>query len=167
MTAVTLSFRQRVRALLHLNDPPWKIALALAVGVFIGCTPLWFFQTLLAIGVAAAFRLNKAAAVTGVWFNLPWIAPFVYGAALKIGTLVLPGQDAAAAEAVALLLAGPSGFAWRDVLAMLGRASGALLVGTTIVGALAAVVTYGIAVHVIASRRGPAAGEGKDHRRAA
>ncbi|MGH7311879.1 MAG: DUF2062 domain-containing protein, partial [Candidatus Rokuibacteriota bacterium] len=66
----------RLRALLHLDDPPGKIALALAVGVFISCTPLLGLQTILAILVATVFPLNRAVTVTGVWLNLPWFAPF-------------------------------------------------------------------------------------------
>lgn len=155
MTGSPLRLRDRVRDLLALDDPPWRIALALAVGVFIGCTPFWFFQTLLALAVAAIFRLNKAATITGAWFNLPWIAPFVYGAALKIGTLIVPGQDVAAAAAVTRLLAGPSDFDWGEVIAMLRRTSGALLVGTTVVGAGLALVTYAVAVRMIAKRRWP------------
>ena len=148
-----MSLRARLRVLLHLDDPPWRIALALAVGVFIGCTPFWFFQTLLALGAAQVFRLNRAATVTGVWLNLPWFAPFVYGAALRVGTWLVPGQEAAAAEAVTKFLAGPEAISWDQVLVMLHRASGALMVGTTVVGAVAAVITYVVAVRVIRAQR--------------
>src|SRR5688572_29744790 len=80
----------RARGVLQLDDPPWRIALALAVGVFISCTPTFGFQTLLAILVATATRLNRAATVTGVWLNLPWVTPFVYAGALKLGQVLLP-----------------------------------------------------------------------------
>ena len=143
------TLRGRLRALLQLSDPPWRIALALAVGVFIGCTPFWFIQTLLALIVAAVFRLSKAATVTGAWFNLPWFAPIVYGAALKVGTLVVPGQEAAAAEALTLLLAQPDAFHWREALLLLRGTSFTLLVGTTIVGLGAAAVTYVVALRIL------------------
>ena len=57
----------RVRGLLHLDDPPWRIALALALGVFISCTPLYGVQTVLALLLATLFRLNKAATVLRTW----------------------------------------------------------------------------------------------------
>ena len=152
MTLGTARLRRRFHALLHLDDPPWRIALALAVGVFIGCTPFWFFQTLLALAVAATFGLNKAATVTGAWLNLPWFAPFVYGAALKIGTLIVPGHDASAAVAVGRLLDGHEPLDWREALEMLRGTSIALLVGTTVVGLAAALVTYVVAVRLIAKR---------------
>jgi uncharacterized protein (DUF2062 family) len=148
--------RERLHALLHLDDAPWRIALALAVGVFIGCTPFWFFQTGLALLIAWMFRLNKAATVTGAWLNLPWFAPFVYGAALKVGEVVLPGR-LVPPHMVARLLGRHDAFDWRTALAMLRETSLALLVGTTVVGGVAAVVTYVVAIRLI-SRRGPAGG---------
>src|SRR5919197_268106 len=112
---------ERLRGVLRLDDAPWRIALSLAVGVFISCTPTFGFQTLLALLIATVARLNRAATVTGVWINLPWVTPFVYAGAIKLGSVILPE------------LPGLSEF-W-SVLLM-------LLIGTTIIGAGAAVVTY-------------------------
>src|SRR5437016_1375765 len=50
----------QVRALLLTDDPPWRIALAVAAGVFISCTPTFGFQTLIAFVVAYVARLNRA-----------------------------------------------------------------------------------------------------------
>ena len=100
----------RARGVLQLDDPPWRIALALAVGVFISCTPTFGFQTLLALLIATVTRLNRAATVTGAWINLPWVAPFVYAGALQVGAALLPDRT------------GFGGF-WQM-----------LLLGTTIVG---------------------------------
>src|SRR2546427_3036972 len=80
----------RLRAVLHLDDAPSRIALALAVGVFISCTPFYGLQTLLSLGIATLFRLNKVATITGTWLNLPWFAPLVYGRALHIRELIVP-----------------------------------------------------------------------------
>jgi uncharacterized protein (DUF2062 family) len=124
----------RLRGLVQGDDPPWRIALALAVGVFISFTPLLGLQTLLALLVATLTRLNRAAAVAGVWINLPWFAPFVYGAGLTLGAAILPD---------------PSG---------LGQLSLALVVGTSILGLAAAVVTWVIAFGVIRARRARHAG---------
>jgi uncharacterized protein (DUF2062 family) len=123
----------RFRGLLQLDDPPWRIALALAVGVFISCTPTFGFQTILALLVAALFRLSKAATVTGVWVNLPWVTPLVYAGALKVGAAILPQRDG------------------------LGGLGLMLLVGTTVVGVVAAAVTYVIAFGALRWRRGKAA----------
>jgi len=119
----------RLGAVLHLEDSPSRIALALAVGVFISCTPFYGLQTLLSLGIATLFRLNKAATITGTWLNLPWFAPFVYAGALKIGAALLPD------------LSGVAGLsAW-------------LLLGSTALGAGAGVLTWVIAYAAIRARR--------------
>lgn len=167
MNLVTPRLRDRLRGLLHLDDPPPRIALALAVGVFIGCTPLWFFQTILAVVVATVFRLNKAATVTGAWLNLPWIAPFVYGASLKVGILLVPGDAAASAHALDRLLSAPDALDWREALDMVASASVALCAGTTVIGLGAAVVTYAVALRAITARRRRRAGAHAEERHAA
>ena len=121
---------ERLGALVRLDDPPWRIALALAVGVFISFTPFWGVQTLLALLVAALFRLSKTATVTGAWLNLPWFAPFVYAGALGLGHWLVPGAGDLKAVTVALL------------------------VGTTVLGAAAALVTWLVAYGVLTRRRG-------------
>ena len=72
----------RLAALLPHDESPWRVALALAIGVFLSFTPFWGFQTLLALLMAWIFRLNRAVTLAGTWINLPWFAPFVYAGAL-------------------------------------------------------------------------------------
>lgn len=143
----------RLGTLLHLDDPPGKIALALAVGVFIGCTPFWGLQTLLSIAVAWAFGLNRAAAVTGTWLNVPWVAPFVYGAALKVGGLLVPDRDGLRAAWLDYLLEHWQSVSWHDALALFRELSVALLVGSAVVGAVAALGAYAVAFAVLSVRR--------------
>lgn len=142
---------------LQLDDRPARVALALAVGVFISCTPFWGVQTLLSVTVATVFRLNRLATVAGTWLNLPWFAPFVYAAALKIGTTVLPDPDGTRSAWLGSLIADPGRLSWRLVLELLPQISLALVIGTTIVGTIAAVATYVVARTVIAARRQPPA----------
>jgi uncharacterized protein (DUF2062 family) len=143
----------RVRGLLHLDDPPWRLALALALGVFISCTPLYGIQTLLALLLATLFRLNKAATVIGTWLNLPWFAPFVYGAGLKIGARVLAEVRNREADSLAVLFGHPLRVSLHDLVGVLPEVSLALVIGTTLVGVLAAGVTYVVALGMIRRRR--------------
>jgi uncharacterized protein (DUF2062 family) len=143
---------RRIRILLHLDDPPERIALALAVGVFISCTPFLGLQTLLAILVATVFRLHRAATVTGAWLNLPWFAPFVYGLALAVGRRLVP--DGGARDAwLAWVMKHPARLAWRDLVPLLEELSLTLLAGTAVVGLAAALVTYPVALAIIRARR--------------
>ena len=117
----------RYRGVLQLDDAPWRIALSLAVGVFISCTPTWGFQTLLALVIATVTRLNRLATLTGVWINV--VPPLVYAGALMLGSVILPDRY------------GISGF-WLM-----------LLVGTSIIGAVAGVVTYLVSYGALSLRR--------------
>jgi uncharacterized protein len=152
-------FRERVTAVFHLDEEPSRLAMGLAVGVFIGVTPFFFLHTLLAIGVALVFRLNMAATITGAWINLPWFAPFVYAFCLELGEAVLSGDVRLAwsfgelAEAAGAFLqtsarehAGNFVQMFWDALFVASRP---LFVGTTIVGGVAAVVTYFVALGAI------------------
>jgi uncharacterized protein len=143
----------RLRALLHLDDPPSRLALALAVGVFISCTPLYGVQTLLALLVATVARLNKAATVLGTWLNLPWFAPFLYAAALKIGARVLAEVRNREAESLAVLFGTPLRVSLSDLAVVLPDISLALVIGTTVVGLVAGVATYVVAFGIIRRRR--------------
>jgi uncharacterized protein (DUF2062 family) len=119
----------RLAALLPLDESPGRVALALAVGVFISFTPFWGFQTLLALVVAWLGRLNRAATVAGTWMNLPWFAPFIYAGAVKLGAWLLPDLSG---------LAGMS--AW-------------LFLGSTALGLGAGALTWIIAFGVMRARR--------------
>jgi uncharacterized protein (DUF2062 family) len=144
---------QRLLTLLHLDDSPQRIALALAVGVFISCTPFLGLQTLLAILFATVFRLHRAATITGVWFNLPWFAPFVYGLALTVGRWLVPDENGARDAWLAWVIEHPAHLAWHDLITLLEELSVPLLVGTTVVGLVAGLLTYLVAFGVITARR--------------
>jgi uncharacterized protein (DUF2062 family) len=54
------------RKLFVIKDTPQSIALGAAIGIFLGFTPLFGLKTLLALLLAALFRVNKIAAVVAV-----------------------------------------------------------------------------------------------------
>jgi uncharacterized protein (DUF2062 family) len=69
-----------VKVLFHVEDSPHRIALSFALGVFIAFSPLLGLHTLMALGIAVAFRLSKAAIIVGIYVNNPWtIAPMYMG----------------------------------------------------------------------------------------
>jgi uncharacterized protein len=145
--------RGRLLDALHLDDPPWRLALSLAVGVFISFTPFYGLQTLLAIGVAVVCRLNRAATVAGTWLNLPWFAPLVYAGALRFGTLLLPDPSGVRGMWLSQLLNRPGSLGWRDLPILLDHVSLPLLVGTSVLGGIAGLVTYIVSFRVITRRR--------------
>jgi len=52
--------------LIRLKDSPHAIAGGVAIGVFVGFTPLWGVKTLLSLGLAYLLRCNPIAAVIAV-----------------------------------------------------------------------------------------------------
>jgi len=58
--------KQHSAKLFVINDTPHSIALGAAIGILLGFTPLFGLKTLLALLLAALFRVNKIAAVVTV-----------------------------------------------------------------------------------------------------
>ncbi len=59
-------FKKLIARLFSLKDTPHAIAGGVAIGVFMGFTPLFGLKTLLSLGVAYAVRCNPIAAVIAV-----------------------------------------------------------------------------------------------------
>jgi uncharacterized protein len=81
--------RRWLNQLLHTHDTPQRTALAFAVGVFFGFSPMLGLHTVLGLAVAFAFNLNRVAALLGIYSNLPWILPAYYSLATLAGALIL------------------------------------------------------------------------------
>lgn len=82
-------FRRFVKEdLLHSSDSPRKKALSIALGVFIGLSPLWGFHTIIVLFLAVLFKLNKVIAFAFSNVSLAPFIPFVLYASLKTGTFI-------------------------------------------------------------------------------
>ncbi|HKY31562.1 MAG TPA: DUF2062 domain-containing protein [Candidatus Polarisedimenticolia bacterium] len=73
------------RLIAHQHTDPWKLAVAVGVGVFVGLTPFYFLHSLLAAGLAWALRLNIAVAVLGTQVANPFFAPGLIVASVWVG----------------------------------------------------------------------------------
>jgi uncharacterized protein (DUF2062 family) len=90
MIAITRALvRKWMEALLHIHDTPRRTAAAFAVGVFFGFSPFLGLHTVLALGVAFVFGLNRVAVLLGVYSNLPWIIGLWYGVTTAVGAWLL------------------------------------------------------------------------------
>lgn len=74
--------------LLQNKDSPKKKALSIALGLFIGLTPLWGLHTLLVISLALLFKLNKVIAFAFSNISIPPLIPLVVYLSLKVGAWV-------------------------------------------------------------------------------
>lgn len=78
--------------LLASNDSPLKKSQAIALGIFIGLTPLWGLHGILALALAHFFKLNKAISFAFSNISIPPFTPFIILLSLEIGALIL-GDD--------------------------------------------------------------------------
>lgn len=81
--------RRYASKVLASNDDPHFIAMGVAAGVFVGCTPTIPFHTILAVALAFALQGSKAAAALGVWVCNPFTLPFLYVGSYTIGDWLL------------------------------------------------------------------------------
>ena len=75
--------------ILGSNESPLKSAQAMALGVFIGLTPLWGFHTILVLSLAVLFKLNKVISFAFTNVSFPPFIPFTVYAGIMIGNYVL------------------------------------------------------------------------------
>jgi len=78
--------------LLAGDDSPLKKSKAIALGTFMGLTPLWGFHAILTLTLAHFFKLNKAIAFAFSNISIPPFTPFLILFSLEIGALIL-GDD--------------------------------------------------------------------------
>jgi glycosyltransferase involved in cell wall biosynthesis len=78
--------------LLESTDSSAKKSTSIALGVFIGISPFWGFQTALVIFLAVILRLNKALAFAFSNISIPPMIPVIIFLSLKIGGLFIPGN---------------------------------------------------------------------------
>ena len=86
-------FRARkflAQKVLHTDDSPHTIALGASLAMLVAISPLIGLQTVIAVGLAALFRANKAICIPIVWIvTNPFTFLPIYGACYKLGQLVV------------------------------------------------------------------------------
>ncbi|MEI7895961.1 MAG: DUF2062 domain-containing protein [bacterium] len=63
--------------IVNSKDSNLTLALSIALGLFIGVTPIWGWQIVTTFGLAHLFRLNKFVAVAASNISLPPMLPFI------------------------------------------------------------------------------------------
>jgi uncharacterized protein (DUF2062 family) len=78
-------WRAKLRETLSGDTRPVAIATAVALGIFLGCSPFYGFQTLLVFGFAALFKLNPFAAFLGSQISILPLGLGIMGAEVAVG----------------------------------------------------------------------------------
>jgi hypothetical protein len=142
--------------LLHVNEPPARVAAAFALGAGLGFSPFLGLQIMLGVALALALRLNKVAVTAGLFINLPWIqVPYYWavtaGAGWAIGT---PVPDDLRASFGALLSISPfDGTFWAKVSELVLPWLLPFVLGSAVGGLAVAAVAYFGALALLERRR--------------
>ena len=146
--------RRAVAVLFHVEDSPHRIALSFGLGVFIAFSPLLGLHTVMALGVAVAFRLSKAAIILGIYVNNPWTIAPMYMAGTLLGCLFL----GVSTDELAAIRFDAHGWAfYRTLLEQLRPYLWPFVVGNTVLGVACGFAAYVILRRVLERRRGSAA----------
>lgn len=125
---------------MSLDSHPGHISAGFAVGVFISFTPFFGLHTPLAIALAFIFRLNKLTCITGAWVNTPLTIVPVLAASYKLGR-IMQGKPV---REMAI-----KGLEWQHLRVH----AKSLLLGSSIIGFVAAVAAYFICYWLVVSFR--------------
>ena len=150
------ALRKWASLLLHTHDTPERTAAAFAMGIFIGFSPFFGFHVIMAVVLAFVFRLNRVAALAGVYTNLPWFVAPYYTLSTVLGSymmgVALPPQFGQQLAALFDL-----SFVGREFWAGLGMLLRPLLwpfmIGSLIGASILGAVSYVLAVPAIVAGR--------------
>ncbi len=129
-------WKKRIYGILSLDSHPGHIAAGFAVGVFISFTPFFGLHTPMAIAAAFLFRLNKLTCITGAWINTPITVLPILGLSYQLGGF-LRGSDSQPP------LTG--GVDWSN----LEKYATSLMLGTSLIGFVAAVISYFLCYYLV------------------
>jgi uncharacterized protein (DUF2062 family) len=133
-------WKKRIREILSLDSHPGHISAGFAVGVFISFTPFFGIHTPLALAAAFLLRVNKITCLTGAWVNTPLTVFPVLLASYQLGERILGGT--------------PQKLVLKDLtfefgIELLKSHGMPLLIGCSLIGFAAALVSYALLYYLI------------------
>lgn len=133
-------WKKRIRTILTLDSHPGHIAAGFSVGVFISFTPFFGLHTPMALVAAFILRVNKITCLTGAWINTPLTVVPVLVASYELGEYIL-GHT-------------PEKLVLKELTLQYGleilKSHGApLLIGASLLGFAAALLSYALVYYLI------------------
>lgn len=137
--------------LLHTDDPPYKLAMGVAVGVFITFTPTIGLQMALCVGLAWMLRANAFVGIPIVWISNPLTFVPIYYPLYLLGASIVGVEPVGQQWFIDLVEHSPEGW-WAGVKhfanQLLGVA-GPLWTGCIVFATLTAVPSYYVTYYAI------------------
>jgi uncharacterized protein (DUF2062 family) len=154
MRKVLEYFQGILKKLFSLKDNPHAIAGGVAIGMFVGFTPLFGLKTLLALGAAWLLRCNPIAAVISVSLHdvVTPFWPFLLRIEYDIGYWILSNPHVLPPHLEMHHLKVAEFFKWTTFL----KVGLPLLVGSLFLSAPAAVIFYFLTLGLLKLREGKA-----------
>jgi uncharacterized protein len=125
---------------LKLRGDPHAIAMGLALGVFVGMSPLMGLHSVIAITVAAVFKWSKIATLIGVFVTNPLTAPVIYPLTYTLGATILGNP---------VTIGSSGGLNLSDIFQSSSTVLTNLFVGGGIIGLAGGAFSYAIALRTI------------------
>ena len=129
----------RFRKILSVDEPPHRISLAFAIGIFIAFSPTIGLHTVSAVAAAWLFELNLAVMMAGTLVNNPWTFVFVYGGSICFGNFIWRNGTSCL----------PEGLGKEELWDYLKAMPVPFFTGTIILGIIAALLSYFIMCRVL------------------
>jgi len=160
-------FRYLEYKILHIDDTPHKIALGVALGLFIAWSPLIGVHIFLAIAFSVLLRANKFAALVSIWVSNIFTFFIIYYPAYLLGRFIVhifsPNSTTSRRQVTEALnnLLSPGNMLtsfftkdyWEHFFALSKTIGPELWVGCFVMGGLVAVVSYFACIKIIKSHR--------------
>lgn len=157
--------RRLLRVILQRHDSPRQIAGGVALGTLVGFMPTIGGQMISAALLATLFRVSRIPAVVMVYITNPFTAIPIYGACYLLGVAILKpfGFEALALAEVKSFFVTPEEADWTFwqmiyyklmMMFNLGwKGMAPLWLGCLLIGAIAAVIMYWVALRVVTGHR--------------
>ncbi|MFH1825233.1 MAG: DUF2062 domain-containing protein [Candidatus Firestonebacteria bacterium] len=136
-------FRYIYLKLVRTNDTPPKVALGVAIGVFLGVFPTFGVGLILAYFFAWLLKVNKAAAVLGGLIMNPMTTPFFWGISALIGVTITGGSKEVILSEIS------SG----SIFKAAGHSFLVYIIGNLIVSIIFSIISYYITLEILKRRR--------------
>ncbi|HID78552.1 MAG TPA: DUF2062 domain-containing protein [Planctomycetaceae bacterium] len=138
-----------LHTILHVDDPPHRLALGVAIGMFMAFTPMVGLQTVLVLLFTWLLRANKVVGLPLVWITNPATIVPIYYTCYVIGRVIL-GGDAIGTQWWSEMAHPPSGwitmfrFYWSRLLEVAEPLWAGCLLVSSVVGLLSYVAVYSV-----------------------
>lgn len=154
-----------VHRILHIDDTPHRLALGIALGIFLAWTPTIGLQMALVLLLAPVIRANGRVGLPIVWISNPLTLAIIYYPNYVVGRYFLEGLGIVVSSGYTRgqlndLLAQPNGFNdffqrftewefWRELSQILLHLGVELWVGSIIVGLVLGGISYIVSYRII------------------